>query len=774
MQVSELDVNNEKNVSKNGNLVINNIDYMNTMTPGDYVVFNSEPIAELFRSEMENDSEWDVVSLNWHGEYNHSFHNNTPCPTPASGQCSNHIVIMSFNITATNQTENRQMVFNFTMNQQELIPTTYTGWKYSIERSYQEFWMSDTMSGEQMMRGENWENSTSELYTSGWVISTVLGDMWDEQEQEWINSTSESLTTMKDPMTGTWTQPIHDSTADYEEDGGNYTYNAVDEKNVQINVYNQANASAAAPTTYPIIEVQQWNNDGKNPELESTLYLSEWGFPIYQEMDGVGTYVTELYHLMSAWVDDDNDQVHDSLDLCPNTPAGATVDQDGCAWEQKDDDGDGVYNPSDNCNGTTPTMTQIDAQGCAYEQRDDDNDGVLNPEDQCQNTNAGDQVPTEPPNAGCSLHQLDSDDDTVSDANDTCDGHNDTIDLDQDGTPDGCDDIVDSDNDGVADSIDTCPGHNDTIDLDQDGIPDGCDDIIDSDGDGVADSADECNGFDDNIDADGDNIIDGCDDIVDSDNDGVADPVDECPGFDDNIDLDGDQIIDGCDNLVDSDNDGVSDSEDKCEGHNDALDFDSDGIPDGCDNLNDSDGDGVANVNDKCPGYDDSVDIDGDQIPDSCDDLIDNDKDGVANENDQCPNTAEGIDVDDVGCKKSATSTVASGGFDPMIGGVVAGIFISIIIVGLLMFRKGRSNTPQQDFFQDGMQKSGLEGRPSKAPSSHNFAFPGPVSAESQGPHPSQTGKLEADGYEYLEHPPNSGNWWYRNQQTSHWEKWDN
>ena len=135
---------------------------------------------------------------------------------------------------------------------------------------------------------------------------------------------------------------------------------------------------------------------------------------------------------------------------------------------------------------------------------------------------------------------------------------------------------------------------------------------------------------------------------------------------------------------------------------------------------------------------------------------------------------AEGIDVDDVGCKKSATSTVASGGFDPMIGGLVAGIVISIIIVGLLMFRKGRSNTPQQDFFQDGMQKSGLEGRPSKAPSSHNFAFPGPVSAESQGPHPSQTGKLEADGYEYLEHPPNSGNWWYRNQQTSHWEKWDN
>ncbi|MGL5021249.1 MAG: hypothetical protein ACRC5R_04440, partial [Mycoplasmatales bacterium] len=69
----------------------------------------------------------------------------------------------------------------------------------------------------------------------------------------------------------------------------------------------------------------------------------------------------------------------------------------------------------------------------------------------------------------------------------------------------------DSDSDGVADKDDICNGFDDKIDVDNDGIPDGCDDIIDSDSDGVADKDDICNGFNDNEDSDGDGIPDGCD-----------------------------------------------------------------------------------------------------------------------------------------------------------------------------------------------------------------------------------------------------------------------
>ncbi|MEZ4781447.1 MAG: metallophosphoesterase [Flavobacteriaceae bacterium] len=108
----------------------------------------------------------------------------------------------------------------------------------------------------------------------------------------------------------------------------------------------------------------------------------------------------------------------------------------------------------------------------------------------------------------------------------------------------------DADGDGVCDADDQCPGFDDTVDVDNDSIPDGCDPLIDSDGDGVADSEDQCPGFDDTIDVDNDNIPDGCDPLIDSDGDGVSDSQDQCPGFDDNIDVNGNGIPDGCDLLV--------------------------------------------------------------------------------------------------------------------------------------------------------------------------------------------------------------------------------
>ena len=73
---------------------------------------------------------------------------------------------------------------------------------------------------------------------------------------------------------------------------------------------------------------------------------------------------------------------------------------------------------------------------------------------------------------------------------------------------------MDSDFDDVSDTDDQCPGFDDLIDMDQDGTPDGCDSLIDSDGDGRADFADACNGHDDAIDEDMDNIPDGCDSFV--------------------------------------------------------------------------------------------------------------------------------------------------------------------------------------------------------------------------------------------------------------------
>ena len=256
------------------------------------------------------------------------------------------------------------------------------------------------------------------------------------------------------------------------------------------------------------------------------------------------------------------------------------------------------------------------------------------------NCNKEESIPWDSDGDGCID---DTDGDGIKDNADICRGFDDSIDVDGDSIPDGCDDLVDSDQDGVEDSLDICPGFDDTIDVDNDSIPDDCDDLIDSDGDGVSDGQDACPGFDDNVDTDNDGIADGCDDLIDADNDGISDSMDTCNGHNDSIDVDTDGIADGCDDLVDSDGDEVANDDDICEGFDDTLDLDSDGLPDGCDDLIDSDGDGISDSEDQCAGFNDTQDQDLDGIPDDCDQtpiLVDDqsnltDQDTIGNQTDE-------------------------------------------------------------------------------------------------------------------------------------------
>ncbi len=58
--------------------------------------------------------------------------------------------------------------------------------------------------------------------------------------------------------------------------------------------------------------------------------------------------------------DSDNDGVTDDKDLCPDTPIGVVVDENGCPL---DTDKDGVYDYMDKCPGT-PLGAKVNAQGC--------------------------------------------------------------------------------------------------------------------------------------------------------------------------------------------------------------------------------------------------------------------------------------------------------------------------------------------------------------------------------------------------------------------------
>jgi len=83
--------------------------------------------------------------------------------------------------------------------------------------------------------------------------------------------------------------------------------------------------------------------------------------------------------------DGDGDGVPDSLDQCPNTPAGVSVDARGCPL---DGDRDGVADHVDDCPNTV-AGARVDARGCEL---DSDNDGVVDRLDQCPNTRPGVEV----------------------------------------------------------------------------------------------------------------------------------------------------------------------------------------------------------------------------------------------------------------------------------------------------------------------------------------------------------------------------------------------
>lgn len=81
--------------------------------------------------------------------------------------------------------------------------------------------------------------------------------------------------------------------------------------------------------------------------------------------------------------DSDGDGVPDSIDRCPGTPRGVSVDAEGCPL-----DSDGVPDYKDECPDTVRGAA-VDERGCEL---DSDNDGVVDRLDRCPDTAPGVQV----------------------------------------------------------------------------------------------------------------------------------------------------------------------------------------------------------------------------------------------------------------------------------------------------------------------------------------------------------------------------------------------
>jgi OOP family OmpA-OmpF porin len=151
--------------------------------------------------------------------------------------------------------------------------------------------------------------------------------------------------------------------------------------------------------------------------------------------------------------DADRDGVRDRDDRCPETPAGAMVDEQGCPF---DSDGDGVFDGLDQC-AETPRGASVDAYGCPT---DSDGDGVLDGLDKCPDTAPGAVVDAR----GC-ISDVDSDLDGVFDREDKCPETPAGAIVDAAGCP------LDSDRDGVYDGLDQCPDTPQHLRVDAQGCP---------------------------------------------------------------------------------------------------------------------------------------------------------------------------------------------------------------------------------------------------------------------------------------------------------------
>lgn len=342
--------------------------------------------------------------------------------------------------------------------------------------------------------------------------------------------------------------------------------------------------------------------------------------PAGETVDANGCSDTQL--------DDDADGVSNAADLCPATPAGETVDANGCSDTQLDDDADGVNNATDTC-PATPAGETVDANGCSDTQLDDDADGVNNAIDQCLATPAGETVDAN----GCSDTQLDDDGDGVNNATDICPATpaGEAVDAS------GCSDTqLDDDSDGVNNAIDLCPTTpaGETVDAN------GCSDTqLDTDGDGVNDALDLCPATPTRqlpVDADGCSAWQ-----RDTDGDGVSDASDQCPST-----PTGETVnVLGCSATEwDSDNDGVNDAFDFCPATPAGAAVDANGCSD---TQLDDDADGVSNAIDQCPTTPAGEAVDANGCSDT---QLDDDSDGVNNALDSCPATPAGETVDANGC----------------------------------------------------------------------------------------------------------------------------
>jgi hypothetical protein len=179
----------------------------------------------------------------------------------------------------------------------------------------------------------------------------------------------------------------------------------------------------------------------------------------------------------------------------------------------------------------------------------------------------------------------------------------------------------------------------------------------------------------------------------------------------------------------------------------------------------DSDGDGVGDEIDQFPNDpDESMDSDGDgvgdnldQFPEDANESVDSDGDGIGDNAD--PDTAS---------SDSSSST-----FDSVLIGVAALVIVGIVVAFLLIRRGGGD----EDWKENDYAETKFDAFEDQFGSSAAAVTQAPFSSPPTTPNPSTppqslVGEMR-DGYEVCQYPASSAAWWYRDQASGQWVKWE-
>jgi hypothetical protein len=171
----------------------------------------------------------------------------------------------------------------------------------------------------------------------------------------------------------------------------------------------------------------------------------------------------------------------------------------------------------------------------------------------------------------------------------------------------------------------------------------------------------------------------------------------------------------------------------------------------------DSDGDGVLDEED--------------EFPDDPDEVADTDEDGVGDNDDAFPldpNEWADSDGDGIGDNAELGSNSGDDKSNSML--IIAAVIVTVLLMAaaiLLVLR--RRSAADEGIWDDQLVEDELFDAPTQASAGPTRAPP--MIQATRGPAPETVGTMN-DGYETIEHPVGSGEWWWKDPATGQWNEW--